>query len=216
MLWGKRQQIVLWIVTYIPLLLIMIYKFIDSKNYFKNNKILVWLSGIMDKVIYDSIIVLSILLTSWYVYNKVADYYFSSLDNKLREGWEGRKASIRDYEKLTANEYSFFFLTLLLPLVSIDQSSIVNLWVTIIIIVLVITIYVKTDYLISCPIFFVSGYQIFRATLSFSTREEEELDESLKKEVIILTKMKCLNLDTKFRVVRLVADIYYVAKEKKE
>lgn len=216
MIWGKRQQIILWIVAYTPLLLVMIYRFIDAKNYFKQHKILVWIANIVDKVVYDSIIVIIIFLTSWYCYKKITNYYLSPLNTKLENGSEGYTVSVRKYNKLTANEYSFFLLTLLVPLVSIDHSSIVNLWVTIIIISLAIIIYVKTDYLITCPVFFISGYQVFRATISFGTREEEQADESLKKEVIILTKMKFLNLDNKFRVERLVADIYYLAKEPNE
>ncbi|MCT6814784.1 MAG: hypothetical protein M3043_00100 [Lysinibacillus fusiformis] len=216
MIWGKRQQIILWIVAYTPLLLVMIYRFIDANNYFKQQKILIWIASIVDKVIYDSIIVIIIFLTSWYCYKKITNYYLSTLNTKLENGSEGFTVSVRKYNKLTANEYSFFLLTLLVPLVSIDHSSIVNLWVTIIIISLAIIIYVKTDYLITCPVFFISGYQVFRATISFGTREEEQADESLKKEVIILTKMKFLNLNKKFRVEHLVADIYYLAKEPNE
>lgn len=216
MIWGKRQQIILWIIAYIPLLLVMIYRFIDARNYFKQQKVLIWIASIVDKVIYDSIIVIIIFLASWLCYKKITNYYLSPLNTKLENGSEGYTISVRKYNKLTANEYSFFLLTLLVPLVSIDHSSIVNLWVTIIIISLAIIIYVKTDYLITCPVFFISGYQVFRATISFGTREEEQADDSLKKEVIILTKMKFLNLDNKFRVERLVADIYYLTKEPNE
>ena len=216
MIWGKRQQSMLWIVTYTPLLLIMIYRFIDAKDYFKRQKIFLWIANVVDKVIFDTLIVLIIFFISWFFYKKITNFYLSSLNTQLENGTDGSTVFVRKYNKLTANEYSFFLVTLLVPLVAIDHSSIVNLLVTIIIISLAIIIYVKTDYLVTCPIFFVSGYQVFRATISYGSREDEQIDETLKKDVVILTKMRFLDLNNKFRVIRLVADIYYLVKEPNE
>lgn len=214
MIWGKRQQFIFWIVSYTPLLLIMIYRFINSNNYFKQYKTIIWIASVVNKVLFDTLIVFLIILFSWICYKVTVNFYLKSLNHQLENGTNGSLVSVRKYNKLTANEYSFFLLTLLVPLASIDHSSIINFWITFIIILLAITIHVKTDYLVTCPIFFVSGYQVYRATVSYGSREDEQVDESLKKDIIILTKMKYLDLNYKFRVIRLVADIYYLAKER--
>lgn len=213
MIWGKRQQIVLWITVYTPLLLVMVYRFIDAKDYFKRLSIFVWLADHIDKVLFDIVIISLIVITSMFFYKGIANYYLSHLKGKLETGQDGETVSVRKYEKLSVNEYSFFLLTLLVPLVSIDHTSVINLCISIFIIIFVMVIYVKTDYLVTCPVFFVSGYQVFKATLSYGTRQQEELNPSLKKEVVVITKLKRLDLSYKFRVIRLVSNIYYLAKK---
>ena len=37
-MWGKKEQLILWITAYIPLILIMIFRFIDSNDFFKKTK----------------------------------------------------------------------------------------------------------------------------------------------------------------------------------
>lgn len=110
------------------------------------------------------------------------------------------------------NDYSFFLLTLLLPIISIDHSSIVNLAISIIIIAYVIAIYVKTDSISSCPLFFFSGRQIYKGIISQASKEQKKENPFLRKEVIIILKKRNLNLNKKMRGTELVKGVYYLTR----
>jgi hypothetical protein len=90
-------------------------------------------------------------------------------------------------------------------------ASAINLMVTLAIVVIVITIYVKTDFISVCPVFFVSGRQVYKAIISDQSKEAEFADPSIRQEVIIITREKSLNLNNKFRTVKLISNIFYLS-----
>ena len=210
-MWGKRDQIILWMTAYLPLILIMFYRFIDANNFFKRTKCALWLSQHVHKVLFDFIIITIIILLSLVAYRVVAAWYFKDIDRELTKGESGDTYAVRKYEKLSVNDYSFFLMTLLLPLVSLDYASVINLVVSMLIITVVIAIYVKTDYISICPLFFTSGHQVYTAIISQYSKEEEALDPALRIGVIIITKEKSLDLNYKFRVEKLINNMYYLA-----
>lgn len=211
-MWGKKEQIVFWGTAYLPLLLIMIYRFVDSKDYFKKTNIAIWLAKHIDKVLFDTIIFGFIIVISLLLYRKVSKWYFDELEVELYKGDRGRTFYIRKYKKISANEYTFFLMTLLLPLFSLDHSSIINFLVTVLIIVVVISIYVNTNFIIVCPLFFISGRYVYEGIISEYSKEEEEKNSSLRKSVYIITNEKYLDLNNQFRCVKLIDNIYYVVK----
>jgi hypothetical protein len=210
-MWGKREQVILWATAYLPLVLIMIYRFIDSNDYFKKTVWAEWLAKYLDKTVFDIITIAVIILISVVVYRLVAVWLFSDYDRQLKDKQIGKNVSVRKYERLSVNDYSFFLMTLLVPLVSIDQASAVNLMVTLAIIVIVIAIYVKTDFISVCPVFFVSSRQVYKATISNQSREAEVADPSIRQEVIVITREKSMNLNNKFRTVKLISNIFYLS-----
>lgn len=210
-MWSKREQVILWATAYLPLILIMIYRFIDSNDYFKEMTWAKWLTKHIDKTVFDIIVIAAIIVLSLLIYRLVAMWLFSNYDRQLQAREIGMNVSIRKYERLSVNDYSFFLMTLLLPLVSIDQASGINLMVTIAIVLIVITIYVKSDFISVCPVFFVSGRQVYKAIISDQSREEEIADPSIRQEVIAITREKSMNLNNKFRTVKLLSNIYYLS-----
>jgi hypothetical protein len=212
-MWGKREQIFLWFVAYLPMYLIMVYRFIDSNNFFKKTELALWIRKHIDKTFFDFIIILGIILFSLLIYRLVINWFFKGFDEKLRNREIGKVVSIRRYGKLSVNDYSFFLMTLLLPLISLDHKSVINLIVSILIIIIVISIYVKTDTLSVCPLFFTSGRQVYRATMSYNKKEDEDRNPSLRLDVIIITREKSLNLDNKFRAQKLINNIYYLTNK---
>lgn len=210
-MWGKREQVILWLTAYLPLILIMVYRFVDSNDYFKKTELATKLAEYLDKTLFDFIVITAIIVISLIIYRLVAVWLFSEYDRQLKKKEIGKNVSVRKYERLSVNDYSFFLMTLLLPLISIDQASAINLMVTLTIIVIVIGIYVKTDFISVCPVFFMSGRQVYKAIISEQDKESEAVDPSIRKDVIIITREKSLNLNYRFRTVLLISNIYYLA-----
>lgn len=215
-MWGKREQVILWATAYFPLILIIIYRFIDGNDYFKKTGWAKWLAENIDKTVFDLIVITGIIAASLLIYRLVAAWLFSDYDLQLKEKEIGKNVSIRKYERLSVNDYSFFLMTLLLPLISIDQASTINLMVTLAIIVIVIAIYVKTDFISVCPVFFTSGRQVYKAIISDQNKEAEAADPSIRQEVIIITREKSMNLNNKFRTLKLINNIFYLASYDQE
>jgi len=214
-MWGKREQVYLWATAYLPLVLIMVYRFIDSNDFLKQRNWVTWLANHIDKTVFDVIVIVGVIAFSLLIYRFVAMWLFSGYDRQLRAKEIGKNVSVRKYERLSVNDYSFFLMTLLLPLVSLDQASGINLMVTIAIVSIIIVIYVKTDFISVCPVFFVSGRQVYKATISDQSKEAEIADPSIRKEVIIITREKSLDLNNKFRTINLIGNIYYVSRNAK-
>ncbi|PRS08068.1 hypothetical protein C6W27_22940 [Bacillus paralicheniformis] len=214
MLWRKRVQILLWVTAYLPLYFIMIYQFINSNDFFGIYKENPFLKCILEQnnILFDLIVISLVIILSLLVYRLVTFYLFKGLEVKITEKGDGENYSVRKYEKLNVNEYTFFLFTLLLPLISLDYESVINLAISFLIIGVVIVIYVKTDFISVCPLFFTSGRNVFKAIISQSSKEEELLDPSLRISAVIITKEKHLNLNNQFRAIHLVGNVYYLTK----
>ncbi|AFM40263.1 hypothetical protein Desaci_1233 [Desulfosporosinus acidiphilus SJ4] len=209
-MWGKREQVILWTTSYLPLILIMLYRFIDGNNFFKNTKWALWLKRNIGKELFEFFLILLIITFSLLLFRLITNWLFNDFDDQLKMRRIGRSYSVRKYQKISVNDYSFFLITLLLPLFSIDNKSVVNLVVTLFIIIVIIVIYVKTDSISICPLFFTSGRNVYRAEISDQTKEIEKVNPLVRLDVIIIIKERTLDLNNKFRVQKLVANVYYL------
>lgn len=211
-MWRKREQYKLWVVAYFPLLMFMVYEFFDSKGILKETKFAEFLRQYIDKNIFDVTIVLLILLVSFLLYRWIVNYLFKDYETKLRSKNFGQTYYVRNFETLSANDYSFFLITLLLPLVSLDYSSTANITVSILIMFFIIQIFVKTGSISFCPVFFLSNRNVFRGTISNIERELEGENPSARKEIFIITKHAFLDLNYSFKVIKLVKNVYYIVQ----
>ncbi|SDM15012.1 hypothetical protein [Sediminibacillus halophilus] len=211
-MWRKREQLMLWGTAYLPLILIMTYSFIDGNNWFKNTFVADFLKKYISKTLFDVVVIILIIIVSIVLYKLIVRYLFKDYENQLHSSNFGNKFVIRKYEKLSVNDYSFFLVTLLLPLVSLDYSSAANYTVSLFIIFFIVLIYVKTDSVSVCPVFFLSKWYVYRAIMSNNTRQEEQENPFLRKEVYIITLTKTLDLDRAFKAKHLVKNVYYVSQ----
>ncbi|MEH7103395.1 hypothetical protein ACPCXE_00395 [Bacillus velezensis] len=212
MLWGKKEQYYLWYTAYLPLFLIMVYRFIDSLNLFGNIKIIKYIEKTLTKNGVEFIVILLIILFSYLMYKLVIRWLLKDQESNLNRGNTGLKFAIRSIKKLSVNDYTFFLMSLLLPLFSLDYESFINLAVSFLIIVVVIIIYVKTDFISVCPLFFTTGYQVYEAIISQHSKEAEQEDPSVRIKAIIITKSKNPDLDDRYRGRRLISNIYLITK----
>ncbi|GAA0366437.1 hypothetical protein [Bacillus horti] len=213
-MWGKVEQSILWVVTYTPLVLIMIFRFITSNEFFGLdqqirmifNKDSVFLSNLALEIYF----ILIALVFTVALYIATIKYYLSGYEKNIKPGKEGNDYFIRKIEKLSANDYSFFLLTLLLPLISLDHSSAINLAVSIMVVIYVIIIYVKTDAISVCPLFFFSGRRVYKGIISTGTKAQELSNPSFRKEVVIVIKRENISLNRTVRGAQLVGNVYYL------
>ncbi len=212
MLWGKKEQYYLWYTAYLPLFLIMVYRFIDSLNLFGNIKIIKYIVKTLTKTGVDFVVILLIILFSYLMYKLVIRWLLKDQEIDLNSGNTGSSFSIRSIKKLSVNDYTFFLMSLLLPLFSLDYESFINVAVSFLIIVVVIIIYVKTDFISICPLFFTTGYQVYEAIISQHSKETEQEDPSVRITAIIITKSKNPDLDDRYRGRRLISNIYLITK----
>jgi hypothetical protein len=166
----------------------------------------------LNKVIVEVFFVIITLVISFVLYKITIKYLLSGYERSLVRGGKGEDFSIREIKVLSVNDYSFFLLTLLLPLVSLDHSSFINLSISLLIIFYVISIYVKTDAISVCPLFFFSGRKVYKGIISTGTKEQEAENPLLRKEVIIIMKEKNLTLNRKMRGEELVGNVFYLSK----
>lgn len=217
-MWGKAEQTVLWVITYIPLILIMVFRFIDSNDFININQIkfkLLSKQVVLDSILTEILIVVLILFISFILYRITISYFLSGYEKELKPGGRGKNYSIREIKYLSVNDYSFFLLTLLLPLISLDHTSVVDLSVSILIIIYVISIYVKTDAISVCPLFFFSGRKVYKGIISEGNKEEEDQNPYLRKDVVLILKEKNLTLNKKMRGAELANNVYYLTDIKK-
>ncbi|MED1025944.1 hypothetical protein FTE28_09405 [Bacillus licheniformis] len=215
MLWRKKEQYYLWYTAYLPLFLIMVYRFIDGLNLFGNVMLIKYIINTLTKYGTDFIVVVCIILFSYVMYRIVIRWLLNKEINNLINGRRGKSFSIRSTEKLSANDYTFFLMSLLLPLFSLDYESFINLIISFLIIVVVVYIYVKTDFISVCPLFYTTGFQVYKAILSEYPKEKEQEDPSVRIKAIIITKSKNPDLDDDYRGIRLISNIYLVIKIEK-
>ncbi|MEY8820589.1 hypothetical protein AB7C35_15420 [Bacillus subtilis] len=213
MQWGKKEQYYLWYTAYLPLFLIMIYRFIDSLNLFGKNQIVIRILDILTKVGLDFVVFTIIIIFSLIMYKLVIRWFFKDLEGQLENKTKGSVYSIRKLKRLSVNDYTFFLMSLLLPLFSLDYESFINLAGSCLFIAVIIIIFVKTEFISVCPLFFITGYEVYEAIISQSSKEDEQNDKSLRIKAIILTKEKFPDLDDKYRAVRLINNIYLIRKE---
>lgn len=221
-MWSKFEQSVLWIITYSPLVLVMIFRFIAGNKYFgidewfENKEWFPEKSIFFGEMAVEVYFVFIILLYTIIVYKLTIKFYLAGCEEKIKPGEAGEAVYIRKAEKLGANDYSFFLLTLLLPLVSLDHSSVINLAVSIMVISFVISIYVRTDAISVCPIIFFSGRRVYKGIISTAEKKEETSNPGHRKEVVFIIKKGKITFSKKVRGASLVNNVYYLTNNNEQ
>ncbi|GGN95794.1 hypothetical protein [Saccharibacillus kuerlensis] len=217
-MWSKKEPIILWTTAYAPLFMLMIGGFL-----YRNNLLPAWLgreslNGLLGGRMWiaEVVFLLVVLGASLLLYRLVIVWLLRDTEKKVVSQRGGRMYAVRRFEKLPASDYTFFLMTLLLPRLALDYSSITNFAVSLLMIVFIIAVFVKTDTIATCPLFFVSGFQVFKGTISAYSLEEEAADKGLRQEVVMLVREKDLDLGAKYRGEPLTGKMYVISRSNKE
>lgn len=134
-------QFILWCVAYIPIIALSVLK-----N--KQGTLMPWCE--------ISIFVLLVIIC-YFIFAKI--YLYFSLKRKKNQVKKGR---IIDKEFIAINEYSYFIITLFMPLLFEDINSSLDFSALGVLMFLVIYMFTRKDYIIINPIFLLSGYKIMK------------------------------------------------------
>ncbi|GAA0491223.1 hypothetical protein GCM10008986_16630 [Salinibacillus aidingensis] len=200
-MWGKRAQGILWFVSYTPVFMIAIYRYyfediVKGKN--------LWNYNIPENLLHVFFILI-LLFFSIGIYYFIPKLMFRNIERKISNYDKGKDIYIKEFKKPSLNDYTFFLLTLILPLITVDFKSIVSLTICIAVILFIILLLTKIDYIIACPIFFVSKYKVFNVSFVFITDKEEKY----KTKGFVITKHDDL-YNKKFKIVKLIKNVYYL------
>ncbi|CAM3352214.1 hypothetical protein NOAM109506_03115 [Nosocomiicoccus ampullae] len=180
-------QYILWFVAYTPLLVLIIYgeirDYLVTKNIFAK---------------YEMVILLIIITIIYIVTYKLVPTIFINMKKKKSKTTD--IIQIKKYDKISANEYTFFVLSLLMPFLFLEFRTQFDYFVLLVILNFIILIMVKTEYIIINPIFLFSGYKIYYAVFKDGDRIVEGY---------ILVKDKKV-LKSKSTRVNLFDNVYYL------
>ncbi|PEA09492.1 hypothetical protein CON38_10445 [Bacillus cereus] len=202
-MWGKLEQTIIWIISYFPVVLIALYRHVFEKQV-SEGKYKPFGYQIPDYLLHI-IIVIILMCISVCLYLWVPKKMFKDIESQVISKKKGQVVIVKRFEKPALNDYTFFLLTLILPLITVDFSSIVSLVVCFSVIIFIIVLLVQIDYIIACPLFFVSSYKVWKVALL----EKGERDEEYIIEGYVITKENDF-FDKEFKIVKIIRNVYFL------
>lgn len=179
---NKIKQFFLWFLAYLPIILIIVFRAWGGK----------WYLSII-------FVIISIII-----------YFFSG---KLYLLFEKRQVknnakkigSIKTNKVLPISEYSYFILTLFMPLLFEDISSSLDYTIFGTLILLILIIFTKNDYIIINPLFLLANYHVFKVKIT-------NADKVIDGYAIVNKK---IDLDKKVHYKKLFPNIFFIFEEAK-
>lgn len=116
-MWGKIEQFIMWAISYFPVLVIGLYRYLfeDIDKSFIVDK-----HEVSSDVV-DILVVIFILGFTMIVFFNTPRLIFKKLSRQMEEGNKGRNHIVKKFDRLNLNDYTFFLLTLILPLGSVNK-----------------------------------------------------------------------------------------------
>ncbi|EPM8061989.1 hypothetical protein ACTRF2_001129 [Listeria monocytogenes] len=153
------KQFVLWIIAYMPVISLLVLKYLRS-TYYKDG---LWINmkSLRLNIFGDFVIYLSVCLVTIFLYWLSAKIFEKFKTKEIRKKNDGNNVIVREYKPISINEYSFFILSLLLPFVIEDPSDLLNLLIMLTLILIIINIMIKKKQIIINPIFLFSRFKVF-------------------------------------------------------
>lgn len=219
-MWNKKIQLLFWSAAYFPVFIIAIYRYIfegEKKyillkiNWIKklyNNNFLSFKEVYLNNpelisVGVDCIAILIVIIITILIYKNGPNIIFRNIEKSIDKN--DVKSSIRKFSKLSYNDYMFFLLTLILPLITVDFSKFVNLFTCLIVIFFIIWLLVNLNYIIACPLLIFSKYKIWIVDVVTDINGETQILEN----VFIITPVEDL-YNKAFVKKQLLPRLYYL------
>ncbi|MBF2504936.1 hypothetical protein IA928_02380 [Listeria welshimeri] len=153
------KQFALWIIAYMPVISLLILKYLRS-TYYKDG---LWINmrTLSLNVFGDFVIYFSVCLVTIFLYWLSAKIFEKCKMREIRNKKGVNNVIVREYKPISINEYSFFILSLLIPFVIEDPSDLLNLLIMLTLILIIISIMIKKKQIIINPIFLFSRFKVF-------------------------------------------------------
>lgn len=197
------DRYVYWLAAYFPVIALLIYKFLKD-NYFPKGICIKIADTLKVDFTNDFFIFIILFIVTNIIYRTCNNKYLSKVKNKKNNNI--LELSVKKFETISLNDYSFFILSLLLPFISQNSTDILELLVNLAMIFTIIKVLVKKNQMIINPIFLFSKNNIFKAVV--------EIDGN-NKDVFVITKEEQLGSNDNFNYSKYFG-IYYIEKKKNE
>lgn len=185
----KLKQYFLWFLAYLPIILIIIFRARINSEVSENS-------------CYLSLIFVFISLLIYFFSGKI--YLF--VEKKRVSDTDRRTGSIKSKNTLPISEYSYFILTLFMPLLFEDISNILDYTVFGTLILLILIIFTKNDYIIVNPLFLLANYHVFKVRMI-------NIDKEIKGYAIVNKK---IDLDKKIYYKKIFTNVFFIFDEVNE
>ncbi|PKD98520.1 hypothetical protein [Macrococcoides caseolyticum] len=143
---NRLKQYILWIIAYLPLIFVSVF---SGKN-------IPFLKGNQD-IIKGIIFIILLIIIYFFSAKLFLRLVIRSKKNKVGQ--------IKNVEQISINEYSYFILTLFMPLLFEDMENIFDYIVLFALITIIIIIFTRTDHIIVNPIFILNNLVVCKVEI---------------------------------------------------
>ncbi|PKE25173.1 hypothetical protein CW689_01525 [Macrococcoides caseolyticum] len=196
---SKIKQFFLWLIAYIPIIALVLFKTNSIKeilkhfSFLKSYKIVINNEEILKGICF--------LLLLFFIYFYFAKIY---LFFELKYTKNNKNGQIKSYKNMTVNEYSFFVLTLFMPLLFEDINNALDYMVFFTLIFLIIMIFTKTNNIIVNPIFLLTNLKVLSV-------EIENSGVRIKGYALVKNN---IDLNEEIKYTQIFENVYYVFSQK--
>lgn len=177
---NKIKQFFLWLLAYSPIFFIILFRALDDS----------WIYSIL------------FLIISIVIYFFGGNLYLKSRKKRISEN-EKKIGTIKTYETLPISEYSYFILTLFMPILFEDINTKLDCTVFVTLILLILFIFTKNDYIIINPLFLFGNFKVYKVNI-------KNVDIQISGYAII---SKNIDLDKDFYFKEIFNNVYFIFDE---
>ncbi len=179
----KIKQFFLWLLAYTPIIVIIVIKGFEFKWYY-------------------AMLFIMLIYFVYFCSGKI----FLDLTIKYIKKNQLKIGKISDYENVSINEYTYFILTLFMPLLFEDINSTFDYIIFGTLMLIIILIFTNLNYIIVNPIFILGKFNIYKVTF-------KNIDKSIKGYAIV---KKGLDLDDDLNYIKIFSGVFYFYEENED
>lgn len=144
------------------------------------------------------------ILLTYLIYFQVGKLFLKWEINNSKKNNSIKKGKIYDYENIPISEFTFFILTLFMPLLFEEINTGSDYIIISVLLFLIIIIFTKTNHIIVNPIFILAGFKIYKFT--FKNNNNEKIRSSNISYGIL---SKDLDEDKALNYKKIFSNVYY-------
>ncbi|EOJ82615.1 hypothetical protein [Enterococcus faecalis] len=189
----KCIELGLWIVSYSPVFLIIMYNFFIKTERMNNLEQVLWFSGIA--------------LVTVILYRTTMKCFMKKQNKNIDEDTQNKKLQLRKKNSLSLEQYSFFILSLMLPFIFESTENVFDLLLVLTLVSIIIAIMIKMNQIIVNPIFLFSKVNIYSG-------EIQKIGNEKTQKIAFITELSNneLESETEFKYEEYFNNVYILRK----
>lgn len=188
-------EFIFWLVSYLPIILIIIYKYtiqIGVKEWY-----------------FELTYFIGIVFITAFTYKITLKIFLTNRTKQVKNSKQNKKLILLSKNPLSLEQYSFFILSLMMPFIFESTQNLFDLTLILSLILILIIIMIKMNQIIVNPIFLFSKVKIFKGEIEIN-------GSSCNKNVAIITELTNHELETEevFKYEEYFNNVYFLVKAK--